>query len=194
MKLLDKDVLYLDNHLIAVNKPAGVVTQGALQDAVRQWLKAKYNKPGNVFLEPIHRLDKPVSGIVLFARTSKALSRLNAQMRAKKIGRWYEALVEGEMEGQGTLEHNILKREYHSIVHPDGKPSKLHYRVIATHPTRLRIELVTGRYHQIRTQLSAIGHPVIGSDQALKLTHVEMHFEHPTTQEQITIGPLNNCL
>ncbi len=157
-----------------------------------------------MFLEPIHRLDKPVSGIVLFARTSKALSRLQAQMRDKKISKTYLALVEGTLPSfEGTLEHYLIHGSHRASVvsssNPEGKGAILHYRVVQSDDKTSLVEifLETGRYHQIRAQLSAIGCPVVGDSKygstlhwhgsAIALHHSKMILRHPVTSEEIIL-------
>ncbi len=184
------DVLLEDAPLIAVNKPAGVVVQGAaadevsLADSVRAFLKAKYNKPGDVYLGIVHRLDRPVSGVTLFSRNSKGAARLSAQFAEHTVEKVYWALVEGQLAlGTGTLEHWLVSREHQPVVQVFDQPPRatvaagrevprqsiLHYRVIreaelqlAARQSLLEISLVTGRTHQIRGQLAHIGHPIVG--------------------------------
>jgi 23S rRNA pseudouridine1911/1915/1917 synthase len=200
------EVIHCDNHLLAAIKPAGLATQphetdvDNFQDRVKKWIKTTYDKPGNVFLEPIHRLDKPVSGIVLFARTSKALSRLQAQMRAQEISKTYTALVEGTLpHNSGTLEHFLMHGSHHALVHPEGKRAVLTYRTLARNDgnTLVEISLETGRYHQIRAQFSAIGHPIVGDAKygshsfwpkgGIALHHSKMCFAHPVTKQKILL-------
>lgn len=200
------EVIYCDNHLLAAIKPAGLATQPQetdadnFQDRAKKWLKKTYDKPGNVFLEPIHRIDKPVSGIVLFARTSKALSRLQAQMRAQEISKTYTALVEGTLpHDSGTLEHFLVHGSHRACVHPEGKRAVLTYRTLGRNDgtTLVEISLETGRYHQIRAQFSAIGHPIVGDakygsctfwpEGGIALCHSKMRFEHPVTKEEILL-------
>ena len=198
MKPLDnKDIIHCDNHILVVNKPPGIATQPDLEELAKAWVKKKYQKPGNVFLHPIHRLDKSVGGIVLFARTSKALSRLQALMRERKISKTYEALVEGHLpKKEGTLKHFLVHGDHKAFVDPKGKEAILHYTVLEEKKdtTLLSIDLTTGRYHQIRAQFSAIGHPVVGDKKygsscffqnGIALRHVRMAFEHPVTQEPL---------
>lgn len=169
------DVIFEDNHMLVVNKPAGVLTQPSgteqesLEAIAKQWLKEKYQKPGNVFLEAVHRIDKPVSGIVLFARTSKGLSRLNASLRDKKSQKVYLALVEGVPQAQsGILEHYLVHDDFQARVvlkqDPQGKLARLHYKILERQGNQTLIEIIldTGRYHQIRAQLAAIGCPICG--------------------------------
>ena len=206
MKSLDNvlEVLYLDNHLLAVNKPAGLLTQPNdtdnpdLETQAKAWIKEKFQKKGNVFLHPIHRLDKPVSGIVLFARTSKALSRLNAQMRQKAIQKIYFAQVEGHLSSdKGELRHTLSHEAYHAKVSSQGKEAHLSYRVLYAdaQSTFVEIDLHTGRYHQIRAQFSYIGHPIVGDIKygsihktpRIALHHMKSLFEHPISKEQVTL-------
>lgn len=187
--------IYYDNHLLILEKPPGIATQPEFHEEARTWLKKEFAKPGNVFLEPIHRLDKPVGGIVLFARTSKALSRLNEAMRQRSMKKTYIALIEGELEGNGTLEHNLLHGEFKALVDPKGKQAILHYRVIENREfhSLVEVELETGRYHQIRAQFAAIGHPIFGDakygsekkSDSIFLHHTQLILEHPTTKERL---------
>lgn len=192
-------ILFVDNHLLIVDKPAGLSTQPDLVEMARGWIKKEFSKPGNVFLEPAHRLDKPVSGIVLFARTSKALERLNEMMRKREIVKVYHAWVEGTpSKPEDTLEHFLIHGDHKAIVsspsHPDAKKAILSYRILETRGERTLLEVVleTGRYHQIRAQFSAIGHPICGdmkygsrSNGSLSLRHVKMQFKHPVTHQVV---------
>jgi 23S rRNA pseudouridine1911/1915/1917 synthase len=210
MKFLDKEnqdshweSIYLDNHLLVVAKAAGVATQPDLHELGKQWLKERFAKPGNVFLEPIHRLDRPVSGLVLFARTSKALSRLNEFMRNRQIQKTYLARVEKQVFPlEATLSHYLVHDDFRARIvdknHPDAKEAILHYQVLKNEADHalLKIELKTGRYHQIRAQLSEIGHPVMGDQKygskvvypgkKIALHHGKLSFCHPVTQEMLT--------
>ena len=211
-------ILYEDNHLLIVNKPAGLLTQPSgtdqenLEDICKAWIKETYHKPGKVFLEAVHRLDKPVSGIVVFARTSKALSRLNASMRAQELHKVYLAVIEGLLHpSEGILEHYLVHDDYQSLVVPSGTPQaklcRLHYRLIKDNEkySLLEIVLETGRYHQIRAQLSAAGHPVVGDSkyksteiyrpQAIALHHTALRCPHPTQDKIIDIhAPLPDTM
>ncbi len=201
------EIIFCDNHLLIANKPPGLLTQPdnsglpSLETDAKEWVKKEYHKPGNVFLHAIHRLDRPVSGLVLFARTSKALSRLNEQLRNQEIQRIYIAEVEGILpEKEGRLDHYLIHGDHRAIVanaaNPEAKHARLVYQVIQffPHTTRLSIELETGRYHQIRAQFAAIGHPVVGDrrygsesgdDEAIHLHCAELAFEHPVTKETL---------
>lgn len=214
MKQQDKettpfDPLYIDNHLLVLNKPAGMLTQpdqsGArsIEEEGKKWVKQRFNKQGNVFLHAVHRLDRPVSGLVLFARSSKALSRLNQFMREGRFVKRYKALVEGYPPAvQGSLDHFIKRKEFISKIvgpgDPEGKSAQLHYHVVGSNKghSLLDIELVTGRTHQIRAQLSFIGLPIVGDKKygsrvelhTLFLHHYSLGFCHPTTGESLLFG------
>lgn len=170
-------VLYEDNHLIAVYKPAGVLVQAdetgdpTLMDEVKYYIKTKYQKPGNVFLGLIHRLDRPVSGIILFAKTSKGASRISEQFRAHTMEKVYHALVHGvPAEKEKTLVHYLKKDTDKNFVYVYDNPAEgalraeLDYTMIETKNglSLLKIILKTGRPHQIRAQLSYIGCPIVG--------------------------------
>ncbi|HEY2810644.1 MAG TPA: RNA pseudouridine synthase [Rhabdochlamydiaceae bacterium] len=202
-------VLYEDNHILAVDKPANLSTQPCdsdpdnLLDRAKSYIKRKYNKPGNVFLEPIHRLDKPVSGIVLLARTSKALSRLQEQMREQTILKVYIGLLEGELASDsGILEHFLVhdahKASLASASHTEAKRALLSYRLLQLQNNKSLVEITlhTGRYHQIRAQFSAAGCPVLGDrkygsrlawkEGAIALHHSKMACTHPTLGKELT--------
>ncbi len=206
MKPFDNaNIVYCDNHLLVVDKPPGIATQPDLEDVAKAWVKKKYHKPGKVFLEPIHRLDKSVGGLVLFARTSKALSRLQALMRERKISKTYHALVEGILpKKEATLTHFLVHGDYKAFVDSQGKEAILHYHVLEekNNTTRVSIDLATGRYHQIRAQFAAIQHPVLGDKkygskhsfhEGIALRHVRMELEHPITHEQCVFELPKNC-
>lgn len=205
------NVLYEDNHLIAVYKPAGVLVQEELLDIVKNHLKEKYQKPGNVFLGLIHRLDRNVSGIILFAKTSKGASRLSEQFREHSTQKIYYAWVEGApAQKRATLVNYLVKNEannYTRVYEEEVRGSQyaeLSYEVIKTEQgsefgacSLVKVFLKTGRSHQIRAQLAYIGHPIIGDskygakhvlvDQSIKLTATEMHFETATEGKRIVL-------
>lgn len=205
-------VLYEDNHLIIVYKEAGEIVQAdksgdiPLSEIVKQWLKAKYNKPGNVFLGVVHRLDRPVSGLIIFAKTSKALTRLNNMFRNGEIHKTYWAIVtRPPFEPEATLTDWLVRNErqnksyaYNHQV-PTSKKSILHYKVInqTDHYTLLEVNLMTGRHHQIRCQLSNMDCPIKGDlkygaprsnpDGGISLLSHRVEFVHPVSKETICV-------
>lgn len=171
------EVVYEDNHIIAVNKTCHEIVQGdktgdtPLSDVVKQYLKEKYNKPGNVFAGVTHRLDRPVTGLVLFAKTSKALSRLNEMFRTGEVKKTYWAIVRNRPpRPEGELVHYLTRNEKQNksyawdIEKPGSKKAVLHYKTIARSDNYylLEIDLKTGRHHQIRCQLAKMGCPIKG--------------------------------
>ncbi len=212
-------VLYEDNHIIAVNKTCNEIVQGdrtgdmPLSDMVKAYLKEKYQKPGEVFLGVPHRLDRPTSGVVLFARTSKALTRLNEMFRShERIQKTYWAITEhAPVPPEGRLEHYLLRKEQQnkSYVVQEGtqnaKLAKLTYRTLG-HSDRyylVEVHLETGRHHQIRCQLSAVGCPIKGDlkygakrsnpDGGISLHARSIAFQHPVSKEFIRIvAPVPN--
>jgi len=202
------EIIFCDNHLLIAYKPAGWLTQPdesdrpSLEGFAKEWVKKEFNKPGAVFLHCIHRLDRVASGLVLFAKTSKALTRLNEASRKGEIRRWYRAEVEGILaQKEGRLEHFLVHGDHKAIVttekNPEAKRALLHYQVISLkeHTTLVQIELQTGRYHQIRAQFSAIGHPIVGdvrynalsgNGDEIRLACTELKFFHPVTHEEIS--------
>lgn len=204
----EPNILFADNHLIAVNKPAGWVTQPckgdftSLEDWMKGWVKNYYQKAGDVFLQGIHRIDKPVSGIVLFAKTSKALSRMVGSIREKKCQKKYYAVVESvPLQLEGNCEHYLLHGDYRAEItrkeDPRGKLSKLSYKTIAKNKglALLEVALETGRYHQIRIQLAALGCPIIGDakygaqlffeKEMIALHHRCFSIPHPVKKERV---------
>lgn len=204
------NVIYEDNHIIVVEKPAGVPTQADISGdvdmytLVGEYIREKYNKPGNVFVGIVHRLDRPVGGIMVFARTSKGASRLSEQIRNRSFKKTYKAMVYGLLEKKkGTLENYLLKDESKnkSFVVPNGtKNSKLailEYEVIsenkADNTSVVKVELHTGRHHQIRLQFANIGHPLIGDSKYgkdkgasdIRLWSYQLRFKHPTRDEEM---------
>lgn len=205
-------ILYEDNHLIAVNKLPSEIVQGdktgdvPLSEDVKQYIKEKYEKPGKVFLGVIHRIDRPVSGVVVFARTSKALSRMNELVKEREIKKMYWAIVKNRPKNpEGELRHFLVRNEkknksFASISHKKGaKEGVLKYKLQKESKDYrlLEIELLTGRHHQIRAQLSAIGCPIKGDlkygfDRSNKDASISLHarsvaFVHPVSKEPITI-------
>jgi len=204
------EVLYEDNHLLALNKPAGLLTQpsgtpgDSLEARAKAWIKQTRNKPGEVYLHAVHRLDRPVSGIVLFARTSKALGRMNQLMRNREVHKVYHAVITGRLPGdEGTLRHHLRHAHMHSELageHETGsRQGILHYRVMGRSRSMslVEIRLETGRYHQIRAQLAGSGCPILGDGRyggrawqgqgAIALHHRCMAFIHPTRKTPVTI-------
>ena len=170
-------VLYEDNHIIVVYKESGEIVQGdktgdkPLSETIKAWIKEKYAKPGNVFLGVVHRLDRPVSGLVVFAKTSKALSRLNDMFRKGEVKKTYWAMVQTPpAEPEGTLTNWLVRNEKQNKSYaydhevPNAKKAILKYKTVGQteHYTLLEVNLLTGRHHQIRCQLSAIGCPIKG--------------------------------
>jgi len=205
-------VLYEDNHLIAINKRAGDIVQGdktgdtPLSEVVKQYIKTKYHKPGNVYLGVPHRLDRPTTGIVIFAKTSKALPRLNKLFADKDAKKTYWAVVRETPEHEsGTLVHWLRRnpkqnKSYANIAEvPDSKKAVLDYRTIKKldRYTLLEIDLKTGRHHQIRAQLAAIGCSIkgdlkYGADRSNKDGSIHLHalklvFEHPVNHELLEL-------
>ena len=206
------NVIYEDNHIIVVNKESGEIVQGdktgdtPLSDCVKDYLKRKYQKPGNVFLGVVHRLDRPVSGLVVFAKTSKALSRLNEMFRKGEVHKTYWAIVKNApKEPSGRLTHWICRNEkqnksyaYNSEV-SGSKKAVLDYRLLASGDNYhiLEIRLLAGRHHQIRCQLSAMGSPIRGDlkygaqrsnpDGSISLLSRHVEFVHPVSKELVSL-------
>lgn len=205
-------VVYEDNHIIAVNKTCREIVQGdktgdtPLSEIVKQWLKEKYCKPGNVFLGVAHRLDRPVTGLVLFAKTSKVLPRLNDMFRVGEIKKTYWAIVKNcPAEPEGELIHYLVRNEKqnksfaYDTEKPDSKKAILHYKVIARSDNYylLEIDLKTGRHHQIRCQLAKMGCPIKGDlkygsprsnpDGGISLHSRRAEFIHPVSKERVEI-------
>lgn len=206
------DIIYEDNHLIAVNKKAGEIVQGdktgdePLSDKVKAYLKKKYNKPGNVFLGVAHRIDRPVSGAVLFARTSKALERINEVIKKREIKKIYWAVVKNRPAADaGMLTHYLVRdtEKNISVVYdreaPGSQKAVLSYSVAGSNSGYyyLKIDLETGRHHQIRAQLAKIGCPIVGDVKygyerpntggGIKLHSWRMEFVHPVTKVPMMI-------
>lgn len=192
-------IIYCDNQIIVAIKPAGTSTQPHFENEVRAWVKEQFKKKGEAFLHAVHRLDRQVEGLVLFARTSKSLSRLNQQMREGKIKRLYLAEVEGVLsDDEATLEHYLVHGSHKAMIsNPNDKRAKyasLTYKVIekSNYTTKVIVDLKTGRYHQIRAQFSAIGHPIVGDElygakkaNIIRLSCQKLIFIHPVTKKEI---------
>ena len=206
------EVVYQDNHIIIVNKKAGELVQGdrtgdePLVETLKKWIKEKYNKPGNVFCGVTHRIDRPTCGLVVFARTSKGLSRMNELFRRGDVDKTYWAIVaKRPPHDSGTLTHWLTSVEknnktYASVTPRDGAvKAVLNYRLIASseHYHLLEVELITGRKHQIRCQLAAIGCPIKGDlkygaprsnpDGGICLQSHRIHFTHPVSGNDIDV-------
>lgn len=206
------EILYEDNHIIAVNKQVGEIVQAdktgdhTLLDDVKAYIKEKYNKPGDVFLGVVHRIDRPVSGVVLFARTSKALSRLNQMFADKTVRKFYWAITQNRPEQlSAELRHYIGKNEEKNRAHVSVSPRTgykeaiLSYQLISSTDrlNLLEVELKTGRHHQIRAQLARIGCPIRGDLKygakrsneggGINLHSRKVEFEHPVSHQHISI-------
>ena len=198
-------VLYEDNHLIAVLKPINVPTQKDssndidMVSLVKDYLKKKYNKPGNVYLGRLHRLDRPVSGGLLFAKTSKAAERMTKEIKNHNVRKTYYAVVEGKVDKKGTFIDKLLKDEKTNFVRVSdkGKEAKLEYELICykNNYSLVKINLITGRSHQIRVQFSSRGYPLYGDQRYNKkdknqiaLFSSSIEFTHPVTKEHLTIS------
>lgn len=205
-------ILHEDNHIIVVNKRVGDIVQGdktgdkPLSDIVKEYIKEKYNKPGDVFLGVVHRLDRPTTGIVIFARTSKALERLNKMFSERATHKTYWAVVKNRpSKNEDNLIHFIVRNEKNntSKAHlkevPNSKKASLDYKIIKelNNYFALEINLHTGRHHQIRAQLAAIGCPIKGDlkygfdrsnpDGGIHLHARKLVFIHPVTKDEITV-------
>ena len=199
------NVIYEDNHLLVVEKPINVPVQEDnskdkdMLTILKEYLKVKYNKPGNVYLGLVHRLDRPVGGVMVFAKTSKCASRLSDQIRLNKFNKIYNAVVEGTIKEEDKLTDYLLKDTKSNIVRVDknGKQSVLYYRKIKTidNLNLIEIKLETGRSHQIRVQMSHNGNPLFGDQKYNKNSKVgeqlalfakKLEFYHPITNELLT--------
>ena len=203
-------VLYEDNHLIAINKKSGDICQAdktgdiPLSEIVKEFLKNKYNKPGNVYLGTIHRIDRPTTGAIIYAKTSKALSRMNEKFRNNEISKTYWAIVKNKLPKKSDILENYLsknnkKNKSFVTKEKDGKYSNLNYKIIKSLDNYYQYEIKpeTGRHHQIRVQLSNIGSPIKGDlkygakrsnkDGSICLHAREIIFKHPVTKEELKI-------
>lgn len=209
---IEKRILYEDNHLFVINKNSGELVQGdktgdvPLIENIKQFIKVRDKKPGNVYLGLIHRLDRPTSGVLIFAKTSKALSRMNEMFKTRDVEKLYWAIVEGKVESKfERLEHYLRKNQKKNLVTVFTQPTKdakkaiLEYKVLGEldNYTLLEIDLYTGRSHQIRSQLSFIGNPIKGDlkygskrsnrDGSISLHARKISFIHPVSKETIEI-------
>ncbi len=197
------NVLYEDNHIIVVEKPVNVLSQGdntgdlSLLDMVKEYVKVKYNKPGNVYIGLVHRLDRPVGGIMVFARTSKAASRLSKQVSERGFTKKYYAIVSGKLNKNEDTFVDYLKRidNGNTVISKDGKKSVLSYKVLKYNEkidaSLVDISLETGRHHQIRVQFASRGHALLGDQRygkqdktQIALYSYELEFIHPVTNEK----------
>lgn len=206
------DVLYEDNHVIVVNKRPGEIVQGdktgdePLSETLKKWIKEKYSRPGNVFVGVAHRLDRPVGGVVVFAKTSKALARLNEMFRNGDVHKTYWAVTSGNPPAdEGILEHHLESVERNNKTYVVPKPTsrsklaRLKYKVLARGEryNLIEVELLTGRKHQIRAQLAAIRCPIKGDlkygakrsnpDGSISLLARKVEFVHPVSKKQISV-------
>ena len=199
----DLEILYEDNHVIVVYKPANILSQGDatgdkdLLTIIKEYIKEKYHKPGNVYVGLVHRLDRPVEGIMVFAKSSKAASRLSKQIKENVFNKHYLAIINGTLnEKKGEFVDYLYKQENgNTIVTKDkekGKLSKLEYEVLKEkdNMSLVRIKLITGRHHQIRVQFASRNHPLVGDGRygtydgnQICLCSYQLSFEHPTTKE-----------
>lgn len=206
------DILYEDNHLIAVNKPFGVLSQGdntgdqSVVDWVTEYIRVTYQKPGNVYVALLHRLDRPAGGVLLLAKTSKAAARVSKQFQQKEPDKRYLAITERIPDpANSSLEHHVKKmpdknimRVYRKPIHA-SKPARLDYQVLATQGGKalVGVQLHTGRRHQIRAQLGSIGCPIVGDvkygktdflpDQSIALLAYQLTLTHPVKKTTVTI-------
>ena len=204
------DVVFLDNHLFVVVKPPGQLVQADrtgdvdLLSEAKAYIKETYSKPGNVFLGLVHRIDRPASGLIVFARTSKAAGRLSKMFRERTVRKQYLVLVEGVLEGDGELRHRLKKVSPRTLVRSNTEPNssewkdaRLQYKQISVlgRDTLLLVRLITGRKHQIRAQLAHVGHPIVGdlryggrkwdAPRALALHCARLGLRHPVGGEEM---------
>ena len=205
----DLSLIYEDNHILVVNKAAGLLVQGdktgdeSLVDIAKLYIKNKYQKPGDVFLGLVHRLDRPTSGVIVLARTSKALKRLNKQFKDRVPKKIYRAVVSGTPKSSARLEHYLKKNSsqnksfHYNEITPNTKHAILHYRHVESLKSYhvLEVELETGRHHQIRTQLAAVGLHIKGDlkygskrtnpNGSIHLHARSLQFVHPTNKKEM---------
>ncbi len=202
---MELHIIYQDNHLLVVRKPAGIAVQRdnsgdeSLLDLAKTWLKVESGKQGNVYLGLVHRLDRPVSGVIVFAKTSKAAARLSEQFREREVKKVYHALAEGIVPEEGTLEDNITRKGATSRIAEgdEGQPARLHFKRLGHEKniSLVEIDLSTGRHHQIRLQFAHRGHPLLGDfrygskivfgDRCVALHASSLTLTHPTLKEEM---------
>ncbi len=212
MKLQISDILFEDNHLIIVNKPCGILVQGdktgdtPLLDIIKEYIKVKYSKQGNVFLGLVNRIDRPTSGIVIFAKTSKALSRMNEKLKKREIKKLYWLIIsntfesrEGKLEGWFKKDSKKNKSFFNQEKQTNSKYGCLTYKKIQTLEKycKIEVDLITGRHHQIRCNFSNIGYPILGDlkygskrsnkDGGIYLHSRQVTFIHPVSKKEISI-------
>ncbi len=212
MKLQNSDILFEDNHLIIVNKPCGILVQGdktgdtPLLDIIKEYIKVKYSKQGNVFLGLVNRIDRPTSGIVIFAKTSKALSRMNEKLKKREIKKLYWLIIsntfesrEGKLEGWFKKDSKKNKSFFNQEKQTNSKYGCLTYKKIQTLEKycKIEVDLITGRHHQIRCNFSNIGYPILGDlkygskrsnkDGGIYLHSRQVTFIHPVSKKEISI-------
>ena len=206
-KLQKNNIIYEDNHIIVVNKPVNIPVQEDsskdidLLTLIKNYLKVKYNKPGNVYLGLVHRLDRPVGGIMVFAKTSKAASRLSEEARTNKINKTYYAVVHGKINNKGHLEDYLYKdnktNTSYVVDKTKGKLAILDYELTQykDNLSLVKINLITGRSHQIRVQFSSRGYPLVGDQRynknsiknvSIALFAKKLEFIHPTKKEHLS--------
>lgn len=205
------NILYEDNHLLVVEKPINVLVQSDISgdedllSILKKYIKEKYNKPGNVYLGLVHRLDRPVGGVMVFAKTSKAAKRISSQIVSHELKKSYYAVVCGELKVDGTLKDKIMKdnKLNKSFISPLGKEAELSYKVMGFNSgfSLVDINLKTGRSHQIRVQFSHYGYPLYGDQKYNENTPIDnialyaygLEFVHPVTKEKMIFKlPLPN--
>jgi len=212
LKLQISDILFEDNHLIIVNKPCGILVQGdktgdtPLLDIIKEYIKVKYSKQGNVFLGLVNRIDRPTSGIVIFAKTSKALSRMNEKLKKREIKKLYWLIIsntfesrEGKLEGWFKKDSKKNKSFFNQEKQTNSKYGCLTYKKIQTLEKycKIEVDLITGRHHQIRCNFSNIGYPILGDlkygskrstkDGGIYLHSRKVTFIHPVSKKEISI-------
>ena len=201
LNMSNLEILYEDNHIIVVFKPINILSQGDITGdmdmltIIKGYIKEKYKKPGNVYLGLVHRLDRVTSGVMVFAKTSKAASRLSNEIRNNKIKKNYFAIIHGKINNEGVFEDYLLKKDdFNTVVSSNGKYAKLSYKLVdyddKNDLSLVDVSLETGRHHQIRVQFSSRGYPLLGDKRygndkynELGLCAYKLEFIHPVTKE-----------